>query len=98
MHLANVCIHTWRMFQAVFLCVSKGTQFLYTLRRKGSILNLKRFYHCYVFGTPKRFYTLLKKWFLWVLYRTLGFHTWPIEPFTKKKKWFYIEPFLEFHI
>jgi len=27
---------------------------------------------------PERFYTL------WVLYRTLGFHTGPIEPFTKK--------------
>jgi len=45
------------------------------------------FYQYYVFGTPKRFYTLLKTGFLWVLYRTLGFHTWPIE------KWFYIEPF-----
>jgi len=34
----------------------------------------------------------LKKGFLWVLYKTLGLHTWPIEPFTKKK-WFYIESF-----
>jgi len=25
------------------------------------------------FGTTKRFYTLFKKWFLWVLYRILGF-------------------------
>jgi len=32
-----------------------------TLRRKGSIKNLKRFYQRYVFGTPKRFYALLKK-------------------------------------
>jgi len=29
----------------------------------------------------------LKKGFLWVLYRTLGFHT------LLPKKWFYIEPF-----
>jgi len=29
----------------------------YTLRRKGSIQNLKWFYQRYVFGTPKRFYT-----------------------------------------
>jgi len=33
---------------------------------------------------PLKVSTLLKKGFLWVLYRTLGFHTWPIEPFTKK--------------
>jgi len=33
----------------------------YTLRRKGSIWNLRRFYQRYVFGTPKRFYTLLRK-------------------------------------
>jgi len=36
----------------------------------------------------------LEKGFLWVLYRTLGFHTWPIEKNVfYQKKWFYIEPF-----
>jgi len=42
---------------------------------------------------PLKVLNTLKKVFLWVLYRTLlGFRTWPIETFTKKK-WFYIEPF-----
>jgi len=59
-----------------------GTGDSHTLRRKGST------YQRYVFGTPKRFYRLLKKGFLWVLYRTLGFHR-----IFYQKKWFYIEPF-----
>jgi len=41
---------------------------------------------------PLKVLYTLKKGFLWVLYRTLGFHTWLIEPFTKKE-YFYIEPF-----
>jgi len=46
---------------------------MYTLRRKGSIS-----------ATYLEPHTHLKKGFLWVLYRTLALHTWPIEPFTKK--------------
>jgi len=54
-----------------------------------SLLEEKVLYRT-VFGTPKRFHTLLKKGFLWVLYRTLGFRIWPIEPFIKRG----MEPFL----
>jgi len=75
-----------------------GTKVLYTLLEEKVLYDLKRFYQRYVFGTPKRFYTLLKKGFIWVLYRTLGFHTWPIEPFTKKKKKVLYRTSLEFHI
>jgi len=91
------------LYKCSTICFSSA--YAYTLRRKGSIYNHKRFYQHYVFGTPKRFYIepfffvkgstvyTLKKGFLWVLYRTLGFHNWPIEPFSLKKKRFYIEPF-----
>jgi len=51
---------------------------------------------------PLKGSTLLKKGFLWVLYcRTLGLHTWPIEPFTKKikkKKMVLYRTILEFHM
>jgi len=52
----------------------------------------KRFYQRYIFGTPKRFYTLLKKGFLWVLYRTPGVPYLANRTFYPKK-WLYIEPF-----
>jgi len=45
---------------------------------------------------PLKGSTLLKKGFLWVLCRTLGFHTWSIEPFTKKIVLY--RTILEFHI
>jgi len=73
---ASYCLHLY--IQPVFFGTLLKEKVLYRTL-KGSISAT------YVFGTPKRFYTFLKKGFLWVLYRTLGFHTWPIEPFTRKK-------------
>jgi len=70
-----VVIRKWKRFH-MFL--------QYNLEVKKENYSYTRFYLRYIFGTPERFYTLLKKGFLWVLYRTPGFHTWPIEPFTKK--------------
>jgi len=68
--------------------------------RNSTLLEKKRFYRTLkgsisaTYLEPLKGSIHLKKGFLWVLYRTLGFHTWPIEPFTKKKKkWFYIESF-----
>jgi len=69
------------------VCITSWLFNIHTLRRKGSISA--------TYLEPLKGSTVytLKKGFLWVLYRTLGFHTWPIEHFAKKKEWFYIEPF-----
>jgi len=50
----NDTIGCWKSWDFFFLPLFS---IAYTLRRKGSIQNLERFYQRYIFGTPKRFFT-----------------------------------------
>jgi len=52
--------------------MKRGMEPFLVLNRTISSKSVCNYAYIFGIGTPKRFYTLLKKVFLWVLYRTLG--------------------------